>query len=116
MIYANFNLIAGIAIFGAVVLFVYLLLSVQEEKVIGKTLISEDEKRRRITDSVRSMLSSSELNDIAHAQMLIEGMCKDDPVWLIQVLGDFRNTTPTWMLKAPHRKRILTWARGKLSS
>ena len=79
-------------------------------------MISEAEKNSRIQKSVRSMLSSPDLSDIGHAQMLIEGMCKDDPVWMLQVLGDFRQETPKWMRQAPHRERILLWARAKLKS
>ena len=114
MVFANFNLIAGIVVFAAVFFFVYLLKSI-DKKSNGPTFISESEKIKRIQNSVRSMLSSSELTDINHAQMLIEGMCKDDPVWMLQVLGDFRYNTPKWMESVPHRDHILRWARSKLN-
>ena len=114
MIVANMNVIAGTVIFSALVIFVYLLKSIDSGRASGPKIISEAEKKERIQSSIRSMLCSPDLGDIGHAQMLLEGMCHDNPAWLLDVLGDFRTATPKWMRQAPHRQRILLWARSKL--
>ena len=116
MLASTFDVVAGLCIFCAIVFVVYLFKSIEPSNTPGSTFISEAEKKTRIQNSVRAMLSSSDLNDIDHAQMLIEGMCKDDPIWMLQVLGDFRRSTPSWMSGIPHRERILVWARSKLKS
>lgn len=76
-------------------------------------LISPREKDQQIFRSMRRLFSSPELQEVEYAEMLVEGMCVKDPVWLTKLIGDIKPgmAMPTWMKKVPHRAHILRWAK-----
>ena len=106
------NIVAALSISFGLLGFWFLIKHLSSDNAPKKTkvMISDSEKEKRIKDSITGLLCSPNLDDVCHAEMLIEGLCSDDPNWLGKVLGNYEDSDKSPIQNAPHKKQILRWA------